>query len=94
MKSSNPKIHEIFGQNCIIWTQQTTNSQIYQCLSKTLRTNLLVEEAADVWAESFRKLGLESTDFKDFDSDFYEKVKSTVENLNQESKNSNFNKNR
>ena len=49
------------------------------------------QEAADVWAESFRKLGLESTDFKDFDSDFYEKVKSTVENLNQESKNSNFN---
>ena len=49
------------------------------------------QEAADVWTESFRKLGLESTDFKDFDSDFYEKVKSTVENLNQESKNSKFN---
>ena len=37
------------------------------------------KEAEQVWMESFRKLGLENSDFKDFDADFYNRIKAVVQ---------------
>ena len=37
-------------------------------------------EAHKIWSNSFSKLGLESTDFDEFDSKFYYEIKQTVEN--------------
>jgi hypothetical protein len=54
-------------------------------------TGVLVSgtQASEAWKESFSKLGLESTDLKDFDSDFYTKIKTLVED--HKSMNTDFN---
>ena len=36
------------------------------------------KDAEQVWIESFKKLGLESSDFKDFDLDFYQQISAVV----------------
>ena len=37
------------------------------------------KEGIEVWQESFRKLGLESSDFNDYDTTFYQEVKQSLE---------------
>ena len=54
--------------------------------------NKIVEglAASQVWMDSFAKLGLESSDFKDYDVDFYYQIKQSVNQFQVESFTTNF----
>ncbi len=47
-------------------------------------------EASQVWLDSFSKLGLEKSDFGDFDVAFYEQINSQVRDFEEESRGSQF----
>ena len=50
-------------------------------------SNILVggSDASQVWMESFSRLGLENTDFNDYDNDFYAQVKESIKDFEVQS---------